>query len=201
MSTAIVVPSGLQRSAPSIRRSLKKSLSKPFIGKKVAFLKASVGALAEEVKQKQDELDKVLDHLEYMDKQRDMLTTETEMMASENSVVIMGLEEQVQAEERLREKESEEAELQFELMNNDLDEEVRNMKARKEEVYQGVWADLNKKLEEFHNEAILETKKIAIEKNLVIAEKDDIIAKLEKDKRSVRKMASMARKSMTRQLF
>jgi hypothetical protein len=201
MSTAIIVPSGLQRSAPSLRRSLKKSVSKPFIGKKVAFLKASVSALAEEVKQKQDELDRVLDHLEVIDKQRDSINTEIEMLASEHSVVVMGLEEQLEAERNLREKESEEAELQFELMKKELDENVIDMKARREDVYQDVWTELNKKLEEFQNEAISETKKMAIDKNLVIAGKDDVISKLEKDKRSVRKMASMCRKSMSRQLF
>eukprot|EP00586_Coscinodiscus_wailesii_P002361 CAMPEP_0172479214 /NCGR_PEP_ID=MMETSP1066-20121228/3649_1 /TAXON_ID=671091 /ORGANISM="Coscinodiscus wailesii, Strain CCMP2513" /LENGTH=201 /DNA_ID=CAMNT_0013239471 /DNA_START=78 /DNA_END=683 /DNA_ORIENTATION=+ len=200
MSTAIVVPSGLQRSAPSLRISLKKSVSKPFIGKKVAFLKASVSALAEEVKHKQDELDKVLDDLEVMDKQRDSMNTEIEIMASEHSVVVMGLEEQLQAEQSLREKENEEAELQFELIKKELDEDLINTKASKEEVYQDVWAELNKKLEEFQNEAILEAEKTAIDKNLVIAEKDGVIAKLEKDKRSVRKMASMCRKSMSRQL-
>mmetsp|Transcript_45968 Transcript_45968/g.55754 ORF Transcript_45968/g.55754 Transcript_45968/m.55754 type:complete len:202 (-) Transcript_45968:418-1023(-) len=201
MSTAIVIPSGLQTSAPGLRRSLKKTVSKPFIGKKVAFLKASVGALAEEVKQKQDELDKVLDHLEYLDKQRDSLNTDTEMMASEHSVVVMGWNEQLQAEQSLREKDSKEAELHLELMKKELDNDMMNMRSRKEESYQDVWAELNKKLEEFQNEVISETKKVAIDKNVVISEKDGVIAKLEKDKRSVRKMSSMAGKSMRRQLF
>jgi len=43
----------------------------------------------EEVKQKQDEPDKVLDQLEDMDKWRDTLTTETEIMTSEHEMQIV----------------------------------------------------------------------------------------------------------------
>mmetsp|Transcript_46872 Transcript_46872/g.56696 ORF Transcript_46872/g.56696 Transcript_46872/m.56696 type:complete len:202 (-) Transcript_46872:433-1038(-) len=201
MSTAIIVPSGLKRSTPSFTVALKKSVSKPFIGKKVAFLKASVTALAEEVKQKQDELDKVLDQLEDMDKQRDTLTTETEMLASEHAMVVMEWEEQVETERCLREKESEDAELDYEKTKRELESNVEALKATKNKSHEDVWAALNKKLEEFQNEAANETKKIATEKNLVIAEKDGIIDKLEKEKRSARKMVSMAGKSMRKKLM
>eukprot|EP00586_Coscinodiscus_wailesii_P004198 CAMPEP_0172477626 /NCGR_PEP_ID=MMETSP1066-20121228/981_1 /TAXON_ID=671091 /ORGANISM="Coscinodiscus wailesii, Strain CCMP2513" /LENGTH=197 /DNA_ID=CAMNT_0013236363 /DNA_START=63 /DNA_END=656 /DNA_ORIENTATION=+ len=196
MSTTVVVPSGLQSSAPSI----VKAMSKPFIGKKVAFLKASVTALAKEVKAKQDELDKVLDRLEDMDKQRDALSTETEMLAMQHAEVVMEWEEKILTEKTLREKENEDAESEYKSSKNELDENIKELKAKKQEAYVNIWAELNAKLEEFQSEAANETKTIATEKNVVVAQKHTIIEKYEKDKRSVRKMFSLMGDSLCRQM-
>jgi chromosome segregation ATPase len=200
MSTEIIVPSGLQKSTPSLVRAVKKAGSKPFIGKKVAFLKASVSALAKEVKQKQDELDKVLDQLEDMDKQRDALTTETEMLATQHAEVVMEWEDKIQTEKTLREKETEEAEVIYESTKNELDDNLNALKTEKQAAHENVWAELNKKLAEFQEEALDETKRTAAEKMVVIAQKDGIIDKYEKDKRSVKKMTSLMNASMGRQM-
>mmetsp|Transcript_41248 Transcript_41248/g.50179 ORF Transcript_41248/g.50179 Transcript_41248/m.50179 type:complete len:202 (+) Transcript_41248:76-681(+) len=200
MSTSTLVPSGLQTSSPNLIRSINKSVSKPFIGKKVAFLKASVSALAEELKHKQDELDKVLNQLEDMDKRKDALNKEIEVISAEHSVMAMGWEEKIETERSVGEKENEEDELKYESTKKELEEAVENLKVKKEERYQNVWGELNMKLEELQKEAATETKKVAVEKSNLIAEKDGIIAKLEKDKRSVRKMSSLMKGAMTRQL-
>ena len=164
-------------------------------------MKASVTALAEELKQKQDELDNVLNDLEAMDKQKDTLNKDIQIMSAEHSVMEMGWDENIETERSRREKEKEENELNYELTKKELDESVRSLKIETEERHRNVWVELNEKLEEFQNEAAAETKKLAIEKNLSIADKDTVIMKFEKDKRSVRKMSSLMKRSMTRQLL
>mmetsp|Transcript_8260 Transcript_8260/g.10185 ORF Transcript_8260/g.10185 Transcript_8260/m.10185 type:complete len:202 (+) Transcript_8260:82-687(+) len=200
MSRAIIVPSGPSTSKLSIIHALKKSISKPFIGKKVAFLKASAKALGEEVKQKQDELDKVLDQLEAMDKHRDALATETDMLASKNASIIIEWENKLLAERSSREEENEVAKLKYESTKKNLDENVKKLRADKKEEYQYVWKQLNEKLREFQNEATKETGTVAIEKNAVISEKNGRIERYEKDKRSVRKMILLGWKSLGRKL-
>jgi len=185
----------------SLRKSIKKKISKPFVGKKVALLKAAVTDLAEDIRIAEDELDIVLDQVEGLEKQKEDIKDDINNMSAEHESAVQQMTDQLDEQQIIREKEQEEADQQLEFVRKEMEENVRKLKVQANETHSDVWSELNNKLEAFKCAAKYENEKIAAEKDAVLEDKVQAVAVYDKERRSVRRLMKLSRKSMTRQIF
>jgi len=170
---------------------MKKKVSKPFVGKKVALLKSAVTDLAEDIRIAEDNLDRVLDQVEGLKGQKEESINDINTLAAEHESAVQQMTDQLDEEQMLREKEQEEAGQQLEVLQKDMEVTVRKLKVQANETHADVWSELNEKLEAFKAAAKVENLKGAANLDVKIEEKVRVVVVHEKERRSVRRLMKL----------
>lgn len=183
----------------SFTKAVKKSISKPFIGKKVAFLKTSVNDLAKDLKRAEEELESAMDQIEDLQRRKVEIKQDISQAEINFAKAVEEHADQLKEEQLAREAEQKQLVLEIETAEKELYEDVLNRKKEQAEKYEDVWSALNLKLEQFRREADEEREQITFETEDIISEKEKIVNKHLKDRRSIKKLIRLSGSSIKRQ--
>jgi len=181
--------------------SLKSSLTKPFKSKKIALLKQNVAELQNTLKQTEEELGKAKDEVEVLSKEIQDLQSTFDGMKITHASNIDDLMERMMEEQMARSQEKKEAEEKLEALKSEYEERIMAIDTESDEKTEELSKELTEQMGKIKKTFLQQRDEIVAVRDQLIEEKDKEIVRLEKERRSVKKMGMRAYKAMKKNMF